>query len=71
MWIASYIFYCHEFFPRFDQGSAKVVAMCAFGAHSFKEIARTQLASAAKFFLKREDLDRKLVSKADKYHLVK
>ena len=43
--------------------------MCAFGAHSFKEIARTQLASAAKFFLKGED--RKLVSNADKYQLVR
>lgn len=41
--------------------------MCAFGAHSFKEISRSQLASAAKFFIKDKKRD---MGKADKTQLV-
>ena len=35
-----------------SQESANIITMCAFGAHSLKEVSRGQLASAAKFFLK-------------------
>ena len=55
-------------FTDLSQESAKVVEMCAFGAHTFKEVARSQLTSAAKFFLKGEG--RKLIAKADKQQLV-
>lgn len=55
-------------FTDLSQESAKVVVMCAFGAHTFKEVARSQLTSAAKFFLKGEG--RKLIAKADKQQLV-
>ena len=41
--------------------------MCAFGAHSFKEISRSQLASAAKFFIKNKKRD---MGKAEKMQLV-
>ena len=54
-------------FTDLSQESAKVV-MCAFGAHTFKEVAHSQLTSAAKFFLKGEG--RKLIAKADKQQLV-
>ena len=55
-------------FTDLSQESAKVIVMCAFGAHTFKEVARSQLTSAAKFFLKGEG--RKLIAKADKQQLV-
>ena len=55
-------------FTDLSQESAKVVVMCAFGAHTFKEVAHSQLTSAAKFFLKGEG--RKLITKADKQQLV-
>ena len=51
-----------------SQESANIIIMCAFGAHSLKEVSRGQLASAAKFFLK--GTERKLVPKADKHELV-
>ena len=38
--------------------------MCAFGAHTFKEISRAQMASAAKFF------KAGCIQKADKHQLV-
>ena len=41
--------------------------MCAFGAHSFKEISRSQLASAAKFFMKNKKRD---MGNAEKSQLV-
>ena len=41
--------------------------MCAFEAHTFKDISRSQLASAAKFFTAEE---RQYISKADKHQLV-
>lgn len=44
-----------------------MIVMCAFGAHSFKEITRSQLASAAKFFMKD---NKKNISKAEKHQLV-
>ena len=44
------------------------ISMCAFGTHSFKEIARSQLASVAKFFLK-GDKKSTIIPKADKYQL--
>ena len=41
--------------------------MCAFGAHSFKEISRSQLVSAAKFYIKNKKRD---LGKAEKMQLV-
>ena len=41
--------------------------MCAFETHTFKEISRSQLASAAKFFKAEE---RPFITKADKHQLV-
>ena len=43
--------------------------MCAFGAHSLKEIAPVQLKSAARLFLK--GTGKKLLPKADKNQLVR
>ena len=43
--------------------------MCAFGAHSLKEIAPVQLKSVARLFLK--GTGRKLLPKADKNQLVR
>ena len=40
--------------------------MCAFDAHSFKEISRSQLASAAKFFIRDKKRD---MGKAEKVQL--
>ena len=34
--------------------SSKAVLMCAFGAHAFTDLARSQLASAVKHFMKGE-----------------
>ena len=53
-----------------SQESAKVITMCAFGAHSFKEISRGQLASAVKYFSKGTGRKVMLPKPADKYQLV-
>ena len=43
--------------------SAEVIVMCAYGAHFIKEVARKQLAAAAKTLLSREG--RSLLQGAD------
>lgn len=52
-----------------SQKSAEVIVMCAFGAHTIKEVSRSQMASAVKFFL--EVAERKHLKTADKSQLVK
>lgn len=49
--------------------SAEVVVMCAYGAHFIKEVARKQLAAAAKTLLSREE--RSLLQGADKNQFLK
>lgn len=51
-----------------SEESARAIVMCAFGALSYKDISRTQLASAAKYFTKGEE--KKMMAKAEKYQLV-
>ena len=48
--------------------NARTIVMCAFGAHSYKEISRSQLASAAKYFSKGEE--KKMMAKAEKQQLI-
>ena len=45
-----------------------MVVMCAFGAHSLKNISRFQMASAARYFMSDQT---KFITKADKYQLIK
>ena len=42
--------------------------MCIFGAHTYREVTRTQLASAIRYFTKGEE--RKILSKKEKHELV-
>jgi len=44
----------HKSLAEYTIESSKVVIMCAFGAHAFKDLGRSQLASYIKHFMKGE-----------------
>ena len=51
-----------------SEQSARTIIMCAFGAHSYQEVSRTQLASAIRYFMKGQQ--KKTMNKAEKHQLV-
>ena len=56
------------FSTELSEDSARTIVMCAFGAHTYREVTRTQLASAIRYFTKGEE--RKTLTKKEKHELV-
>ena len=49
--------------------SGQTIDMCAFGAHTYRKVTHTQLASAIRYFTKGDE--RKMLSKKEKHELVR
>ena len=56
------------FSTELSEDSARTIVLCTFGAHTYREVTRTQLTSAICYFTKGDE--RKMVSKKEKHELV-